>query len=67
MDQPDLAVAGHVTFEGSQNDDCNGHGTHVAGSLAARDDALDVVGVAPGVSVTGVKVLGCNLKGPRRA
>ncbi|MDP9401182.1 MAG: S8 family serine peptidase [Actinomycetota bacterium] len=64
VDQPDLAVAGHVTFEGSQNGDCNGHGTHVAGSLAARDDALDVVGVAPGVSVTGVKVLGCNLKGP---
>jgi aqualysin 1 len=60
---PDLNVVGHVNFAGGQNRDCNGHGTHVAGTVAARDNARDVVGVAPGASVTGVKVLGCNGSG----
>jgi subtilisin family serine protease len=54
---------GHRNFTGDgKNYDCNGHGTHVAGTIAAKDDAQDVVGVAPGAPLTGVKVLGC--KGP---
>ena len=59
----DLNVVGHVNFAKGKNADCNGHGTHVAGTIAARDNASDVVGVAPGAPVTGVKVLGCNGSG----
>jgi aqualysin 1 len=60
---PDLNLTGHVNFANGKNTDCNGHGTHVAGTIAARDDASDVVGVAPGAPLTGVKVLGCNGSG----
>jgi subtilisin family serine protease len=59
----DLNLIGHVNFAGGQNTDCNGHGTHVAGSAAARDNTSDVVGAAPGAPVTGVKVLGCSGSG----
>ena len=59
----DLNVARHVNFAGGKNTDCNGHGTHVAGTVAAEDNAADVVGVAPGAPLTGVKVLGCNGSG----
>ena len=59
----DLNVVGHVNFAGGKNDDCNGHGTHVAGSVAAKDNASDVVGVAPGAPLTGVKVLSCSGSG----
>lgn len=38
------------------NDD-NGHGSHVAGTIAAIDDDKGVVGVAPKVDLYGVKVL----------
>jgi subtilisin family serine protease len=41
----------------------NGHGTNVAGTIAARDNASEVVGVPPGAPLTGVKVLGCNGSG----
>ena len=56
----DLRVVRHVNFAGGPNWDCQGHGTHVAGTTAARDNASDVVGVAPGAPLTGVKVLGCG-------
>ena len=57
----DLNVVHHVNFAGDgKNKDCNGHGTHVAGTLAARDNSADVVGVAPGARLTGVKVIGCS-------
>jgi subtilisin family serine protease len=59
----DLNVVGHVNFAGGQNRDCHGHGTHVAGTVAARDDSNDVVGVAPGARLTGVKVLSCSGSG----
>ncbi|TQV72889.1 S8 family serine peptidase [Aliikangiella marina] len=38
--------------------DCNGHGTHVAGSLGGT-----IYGVAKNVNITAVKVLGCNGSG----
>jgi len=58
---PDLYHGTHVNFTGDgRNRDCNGHGTHVAGTVAARDNTRDVVGVAPGTPLTGVKVLGCD-------
>jgi subtilisin family serine protease len=57
----DLNVVKHVNFTGDgRNRDCYGHGTHVAGSVAAKDNASDVVGAAPGARLTGVKVLGCS-------
>jgi aqualysin 1 len=56
----DLNVVGHVKFASGPNSDCHGHGTHVAGTVAASDNTLDVVGVAPGMRLTGVKVLGCS-------
>jgi subtilisin family serine protease len=59
----DLNVVQHVNFAGGVNRDCNGHGTHVAGTVAAKDNATDVVGVAPGAPLTGVKVLGCSGSG----
>ena len=63
-DHPDLNVVEHVNFAGGKkNRDCNGHGTHVAGTVAARDNHEAVVGVAPGLPLTGVKVLNCKGSG----
>jgi aqualysin 1 len=59
----DLNLVSHVNFAVGQNTDCHGHGTHVAGTAAARDNTSDVVGVAPGAPLYGVKVLGCNGSG----
>jgi len=59
----DLNVVKHVNFAGGPNKDCHGHGTHVAGTVAAKDNTQDVVGVAPGARLTGVKVLGCGGSG----
>jgi aqualysin 1 len=56
----DLNIVGHVKFASGPNSDCNGHGTHVAGTVAARFNSIDVVGVAAGARLTGVKVLGCG-------
>jgi len=56
----DLSVTSHVDFASGPDTDCNGHGTHVAGTVAAKDNSSDVVGVAPGTSLHGVKVLGCG-------
>jgi subtilisin family serine protease len=38
-------------------DDNNGHGTHVAGTIAALDNNVGVIGVAAGATVVPVKVL----------
>jgi subtilisin family serine protease len=59
----DLNVVKHVNFAGGKNTDCHGHGTHVAGTVAAKDNGSAVVGVAPGVPLTGVKVLNCRGSG----
>ena len=64
---PDLNLVRHVNFAGGKNTDCAGHGTHVAGTLGASDNAGDVVGIAPGVPLTGVKVLDCNGSGTTSA
>jgi aqualysin 1 len=56
----DLNVVAHGNWTGDgKNYDCNGHGTHVAGTVGARDNANRVVGAAPGVALTGLKVLDC--------
>lgn len=38
-------------------DDDHGHGTHVAGTVGAIDNDIDVVGIAPDVTLHAVKVL----------
>ena len=48
---------------GSGGGDDNGHGTHVAGTIAALDNDAGVVGVAPGARLHAVKVLGSNGSG----
>ena len=63
---PDLNVVGGVSCSGgspfkssctSGGDDDAYHGTHVAGTVAALDNGIGVVGVAPGARLWAVKVL----------
>jgi subtilisin len=58
-DHPDLNVTGGVSCIQGAGDfaDGNGHGTHVAGTIAAKDDAVGVVGVAPGARIWAARVL----------
>jgi hypothetical protein len=71
-DHPDLRIDPNgVRFYVSRNrivsdnnwEDDNGHGTHVGGTVAAIDNGLGVVGVAPGARLTAVKVLDKNGSG----
>lgn len=59
VDHPDLRVLGGYNYvtNNSNYDDDNGHGTHCAGIIAALNNTTGVVGVAPGASLYGVKVL----------
>jgi subtilisin len=54
---PDLNVVRCVGFGFPNCNDGNGHGTHVAGTAAARDNNVGVVGVAPGARIWAIKVL----------
>ncbi|AMC11888.1 peptidase S8 [Lutibacter profundi] len=64
LDHPELNVdvARSISFltgspANKSPEDQNGHGTHVAGTVAAIDNAIGVVGVAPGATVVAVRVL----------
>jgi len=64
---PDLDdnYVGGYDFVNSDNDpmDDAGHGTHVAGTVAAEDDGAGVVGVAPEAELYALKVLGADGSG----
>jgi subtilisin family serine protease len=60
LDHPDLNVdAGRSRsfVRDSSPDDFNGHGSHVAGIIAAESNSVGVVGVTPGATVISVRVL----------
>lgn len=61
LDHPDLAdrITANTTCvrRTTTGDDDNGHGSHVAGIVAASDNTVGSVGVAPGASLVAVKVL----------
>ncbi len=68
LSHPDLNVdtglaANFVTRGKNSADDGHGHGTHVAGTIAAIDNEIDVVGVAAGATVVPVRVLSNNGSG----
>lgn len=52
------AVSGFDAIDGGSADDCNGHGTHVAGTTGGS-----TYGVAKSVTVVGVRVLNCQGSG----
>lgn len=61
LDHPDLNVGFGASFVTTGGDytanDANGHGTHVAGTIAAIDNHIDVVGVASNATLHPVQVL----------
>ena len=58
LTHPDLnVVAGTSCVRGKKANDDNGHGTHVAGTIAAKNNGSGVIGVAPGTTIYAVKVL----------
>jgi subtilisin family serine protease len=62
---PDLDIRGGKSFVSSEPSwvDEHGHGTHVAGIIAAKNNAIGTVGVAPRASIYAVKVVNKNGRG----
>lgn len=63
---PDLNVVGGYNCSSTNRlawGDGNGHGTHVAGTVGALDNGIGVVGVAPGVRLWAVRILGSDGSG----
>ena len=69
----DTGIADHADLNRQEGKNCinssraavdgDGHGTHVAGTVGAKDNGSGVVGVAPGARVWAVKVLDDNGSG----
>jgi len=61
-DHPELIVdvarsRSYLTRGRYSIEDGNGHGTHVAGTVAAMDNTIGVIGVAPGATIVALRVL----------
>lgn len=67
LDHPDLKsnlLPGiNLVKRGSDPWDDNGHGTHVSGIIAAENNEIGMVGVAPGAKIVPIKVLDSNGNG----
>jgi thermitase len=67
LGHPDLAARLQPGYDFVANDanptDANGHGTHVAGTIAAADNGSGVVGVAPDASIVPLRVLDADGSG----
>ncbi|WP_223276296.1 S8 family serine peptidase [Sphingomonas daechungensis] len=65
LTHPDLNVdtARSKSFVGGDAGDKNGHGTHVSGTIGAKKNGVGVVGVAAGIRLVAVRVLGANGSG----
>ncbi len=60
----DLRITKLISFvDGEGPEDMNGHGTHVAGTIAALDNDFGVVGVAPEAIIISAKALDKNGSG----
>ena len=58
LTHPDLNVVGGINCStGRSYKDGHGHGSHVAGTIGAKDNDFGVVGVAPGARLWAVRVL----------
>ncbi|WP_416292525.1 S8 family serine peptidase [Paenibacillus illinoisensis] len=59
VDHQDLNIAGGVSFDESSTSytDDKGHGTHIAGTIAAIDNGIGVVGISPSTELYAVKVI----------
>jgi subtilisin family serine protease len=65
LGNPDLNVSSgtNCVSPGSAAQDDNGHGTHVSGTIAAKNSGSGVVGVAPGTQLYAAKVLNAQGSG----
>jgi subtilisin len=57
---PNCLYGVNYVSKGKDPVDDHGHGTHVAGIIAARDNGFGVIGVAPEATLYAVKVLDAN-------
>ena len=59
LDHDDLNVFHEKSFipEATDADDDHGHGTHLAGIAAAKNNSFGIVGIAPGARLWAIKVL----------
>lgn len=67
LDHPDLNVdqqRSRSFNEGETSaEDNNGHGTHIAGIIGAKNNSIGTLGVASGASIVGLKILDENGEG----
>jgi len=60
----DAASSTSLLASDSSPNDANGHGTHVAGIIGAKNNSIGVVGVAAGARLVAVRVLDASGNGP---
>jgi hypothetical protein len=59
----DIGRSRNFVTDGQTADDVYGHGTHVAGTIGARNNTVGVVGIAANATLVSVRVLGNDGRG----